>query len=90
MKGWLVVNAFLESEKFKGIYSLLTDSAKLHNIELECYTTADLCGEITEGFEGYNLPDFVIYWDKDICLAQNIQLPPARHNYQLILLTTIK
>ena len=78
MKGWLVVNAFLESEKFKGIYTLLTDSAKLHNIELECYTTADLCGDITDDFKDYILPDFVIYWDKDILLAQRLESAGVR------------
>ncbi len=73
MKGWLVVNAFLDSEKFKGIYSLLLESAKLHNISLELFTTAQLTDVIGEGFRGNTLPDFAVFWDKDVCLARSLE-----------------
>lgn len=73
MKGWLVVNAFLSSEKFSGIYSLLLESAKLHNISLELLTSADLSHIVGGNLNGREYPDFVIFWDKDICLAKALE-----------------
>lgn len=78
MKGWLVVNAFLDSEKFRGIYSLLLESAKLHNIRLELFTSSDLSGVTGEGFGANELPDFVIFWDKDVCLARRLEQARVR------------
>lgn len=73
MKGWLVVNGFLDSEKFKGIYTLLLESAKLHNISLELFTSSELSDVLGKGFAGKELPDFALFWDKDVCLARLLE-----------------
>ncbi len=78
MKGWLVVNAFLDSEKFRGIYALLLESAKLHNISLELFTSSELSGVIGEDFGSNELPDFAIFWDKDVCLARRLEQAGVR------------
>ena len=73
MKGWLIVNAFLESYKFKDIYELLLLSAKAHDIELEMRTTVQVSDVVGEGFGGFNLPEFALFWDKDILLARQLE-----------------
>lgn len=73
MKGWLVVNAFLSGEKYKDIYSLLLESAKLHNISLELFNASELSDVIGGGFRDMELPDFVVFWDKDVCLARLLE-----------------
>ncbi len=78
MKGWLVVNAFLDSEKFRGIYALLLESAKFHNISLELFTSSELSDVIGEDFGSNELPDFVIFWDKDVCLARGLEQAGVR------------
>ncbi len=76
MKGWLVVNEFVRSDKFYEIYNYLENSAKSKNVEIVRYTNADLC--LT--FDGLQKkidiekPQFCIFWDKDILLAQQLEL----------------
>lgn len=78
MRGWLIVNAFLESYKFKDIYELLLLSAKTHNIELEMLTTAQISDVVAEGFGGFDLPDFALFWDKDVLLARQLESASVR------------
>ncbi len=78
MKGWLIVNAFLESYKFQDIYGLLLSSAKTHNIELEMLTTAQVSSVVGEGFGGFELPEFALFWDKDVLLAKQLELENVR------------
>ncbi len=68
MKGWLVVNAFLNAQKFSEIYGMLLASAKLRDIDLQLFTNAQLLKPICENFA--QKPDFVLFWDKDIPLAR--------------------
>lgn len=78
MTGWLVVNAFLSGKKYKDIYSLLLESARTHNISLMLYDTAQLSSVVGEGFGDNILPDFVIFWDKDVCLAKRLEAEGVR------------
>ncbi len=78
MKGWLVVNAFLESYKFKDIYELLLLSAKAHNIEIQMLTTAQVSGVVGEAFAENELPDFALFWDKDVLLARQLESKGVR------------
>ena len=70
MKGWLVVNAFFELKKFDEIYGLLLCSAQKYGISLELKKTDELVEYASNGFSKITLPDFVIFWDKDIYLAK--------------------
>lgn len=67
-KGLLVVNSFVQSEKFDGIYSLLEGAASKRSVSLERVCGAELLAPLCSG-EDIPRADFVIFWDKDIRLA---------------------
>ncbi len=66
MNGILIVNHFLNSEKFNNLHSHLIASAEKKGIRLVQKTNLEmvLCDEI---------PDFVLFWDKDIMLARSLE-----------------
>ena len=64
IKGWLIVNSFVNSSKFYEIYDLLKDSAKKFACEIEIKKSNEIN---TLHFEK---PDFILFWDKDIDLAR--------------------
>lgn len=81
MKGWLVVNGFLHSGKFEEIYSCLKASADAAGVELLVRRSDALAGEVGEecfGADGEGKPDFVLFWDKDICLARRLEAAGIR------------
>ncbi len=71
MNGWLLVNGFLNAEKYKEIYTLLQTAARKRGAALELKT--NVLGEITEDNAFRDLPDFVLFWDKDILLARRLE-----------------
>ena len=73
MNGWLIVNSFVKWDKFSEIYSLLLDAGKKVGVSLEMKTSSDVFCSVQSGFEGLTLPDFVIFWDKDILLAKRLE-----------------
>lgn len=73
MNGWLVVNAFFELKKFNEIYNLLLDSAQKNGISLKLVKTDEISHYAADGFSEILLPDFVIFWDKDIYLAKSLE-----------------
>ena len=73
MKGWLIVNSFVKWDKFSEIYNLLLEAGKKVGVELDLKTSSDIFCSVQSGFEGMELPDFVIFWDKDILLARRLE-----------------
>lgn len=73
MLGWLVVNGFIESKKFNELYTFLQNAADKVNIDLYVKSTCDLLCTIDEQFQYFELPDFVLFWDKDIYLAKRLE-----------------
>ncbi len=71
MNGWLIVNNFVNSEKSKALWSMLLNAAQAEDIKLEIKRTGEL--NIPIGDEFSSLPDFAIFWDKDINLAARLQ-----------------
>ncbi len=76
MYGWLVVNGYFKSDKFEELFSFLLNAAEAKGIALEkvenCSVLADvLTGEILS--PQTPRPDFVLFWDKDIRLAQTLE-----------------
>lgn len=74
MTGWLIVNEYLNNEKFKELQDLFLDAAEKKNVELRAYTNAEFVvdyetGEAFSEAFSEGLPDFVIFYDKDISLA---------------------
>lgn len=72
MRGWLVVNSQVRSDKFSEIYGLLLEAATACGLALELRDTADPVLTVG-GNVGIDYPDFAIFWDKDIYYAQMLE-----------------
>lgn len=66
MNGILLVNHFLNGEKFNELHSHLVKSAKIQNIDLTIKTNLELAADEVN-------TDFVLLWDKDINLARRLE-----------------
>ncbi len=73
MKGILIVNHFLDSEKFSDIYARLCESAQAHGASLTLMTNRDLMHVEGEALPFPFPPDFILFWDKDILLAEKCE-----------------
>lgn len=73
MKGYLIVNSFVRAEKFQELYQFFLNSAVRLNINLEVKRTEDFISDLEEDFKNIALPDFVLFWDKDIYLARRLE-----------------
>ncbi len=69
MRGWLVVNGFLSSTKFNEIYRWLKTAFECRGHIIDVYTNTELA--FMDSNRG--LPDFVLFWDKDIVLAKRLE-----------------
>lgn len=77
MNGWLVVNEYVNNDKFNELFNMLTDAA----VEAECclvkHTNTEIWQLLCE--HGYDIQDiaesvdFVLFWDKDIKLAKVLE-----------------
>ena len=69
MKGLLVKNAFLSSPAFDALYALVFEAAAVRGVSLVPTDSASLALPLDEP-----LPkaDFVLFWDKDIPLAERL------------------
>lgn len=74
--GWLIVNGYLESEKFDEIYDWLIAAAEKNNCKLRKLPNDQLDSilKISSGVTNWNQrPDFVLFWDKDVRLAKMLE-----------------
>lgn len=71
MTGWLIVNNFIDSKKFYEIYDFLIRAGKKHGIDIIMKKTGEVMFFVGERI---NLPDFVLFWDKDINLAMRLEM----------------
>lgn len=69
LKGFLVVNKFLNSQKFNEIYDWLQRAARGFGIVLDYVDNASIVTENCLDFYAENY-DFCLFWDKDILLAR--------------------
>lgn len=76
MRAWLVINSFMDNQKFKNLYELLSLAFKKHNVSLEIKTASDISLEVGANIQ--NKPDFAIFWDKDIYLAERLEKEGVR------------
>ena len=76
MKAWLVINSFMDNQKFKNLYELLSLAFKKHNVSLEIKTARDISLEVGANIK--NKPDFAIFWDKDIYLGERLEKTGVR------------
>jgi len=74
--GWIVYNEFLSSEKFIEPVQQLCNAATARGLRLYPKTNAAISYTLHSTGIIFNekLPDFVIFWDKDIRLAKALEL----------------
>ena len=77
-QGWLIVNEYLDTEKFLEIRKLFLSGAEKKNVKLTVYTNADFAVDLSGAVvksrafdEGE--PEFFIFYDKDITLASALE-----------------
>ena len=77
-QGWLIVNEYLDTEKFLEIRKLFLSGAEKKNVKLTVYTNADFAVDLSGAVvksrafdEGE--PEFIIFYDKDIALAAALE-----------------
>ena len=77
MNGWLITNAFLNTNKFSEINLWLLEAAKKQGIDLLIKTNVDILplmdDKLKLQLEHSNTPDFILFWDKDIRLAKYLE-----------------
>ncbi len=75
---WLIINEFLNSNKFNEINQYLLIAAGSCGIKMNIVTNAECMAYISSNRSGVllheTLPDFVLFWDKDIRLAKHLEL----------------
>lgn len=72
MKGLLVVNGFIKSQKFLQLYTFFENGAKKLGIQLQRTTTDALCCKSDGQLAEINA-DFILFWDKDVFLAYRLE-----------------
>lgn len=75
--GWLVVNNYIDNEKFNEIYNTLMIAGKKKGLSLSLKKAGEI--PLIPGQQpNFSLPDFIIWWDKDVNLArayENLGIP---------------
>jgi ribosomal protein S6--L-glutamate ligase/gamma-F420-2:alpha-L-glutamate ligase len=71
MKAWLVVNSFMNTDKFMHLYEMLSLAFDKRGISLDIKTASDISLEVNKKID--EKVDFIIFWDKDIYLAQRLE-----------------
>lgn len=76
MRGAIVCNGFLRGAKFSEPVSMLIDAAGRKGVRLDAYLNTDLCLPVGDPSLARTLgdPDFAVFWDKDVRLAENMEL----------------
>lgn len=74
MRGWIIVNGFLYTNKFSEITQMFTDAAQKHRITLDIKSNSEIYTGIFELDPKVKKPDFVLFWDKDIILARYLEI----------------
>lgn len=74
MRGWLVVNAFLHTQKFQEIYALLNGACFSRGVVLQMKTNDEVLTYLQQDQSlKESLPQFVLFWDKDVYLAKRLE-----------------
>ena len=71
MKGYLIVNSFMKTEKFISLYEMLSKSFNERGVSLEIKQASDISLCVGEPLK--EKIDFAIFWDKDIYLAERLE-----------------
>lgn len=73
LHGWLVVNQFLNANKYSELYDWFQAASKKYGIRLTVKTNSELIVADLATLSKEENVDFVLFWDKDIRLAQSLE-----------------
>lgn len=77
MKALLIVNGFLNTQKFEELYEMFQKSAKKFSVVLDLKTNdeimIDINSENVYENKAINDVDFILFWDKDVKLARYLE-----------------
>ena len=78
MQGWFIKNAFLKADSFLETERLMLETAHSLDVDLQVKTNADLLCRLGDFPKSSlllddDLPNFVIFWDKDVRLATYLE-----------------
>ena len=62
MKGYLIVNSFMKTEKFISLYEMLSNAFKNRGVSLEIKQASDISLKVGEPLK--EKVDFAIFWTK--------------------------
>ena len=71
MKGYLIVNSFMKTEKFISLYEMLSNAFNDRGVILEIKQASDISLKVGERLK--EEIDFAIFWDKDVYLAERLE-----------------
>lgn len=74
MRGWIIVNGFLYTNKFSEITEMFIQAAKKYRVELDVKSNSEVYTGIFQLDKTVKKPDFILFWDKDIILARYLEL----------------
>ncbi|HWR18762.1 MAG TPA: RimK family alpha-L-glutamate ligase [Clostridia bacterium] len=78
-QGILVVNAFISTPGFSDAYERLGLAARRNGVTLSLKTNAELVFDAANGrLLNAKLPDFAVFWDKDVRLALQLEAAGVR------------
>lgn len=78
LRGLLVVNAFLKTNKFDDIYLTLAKAAEKKDIRLSVLTNAEVVALLCNEPKTLAEYDFCLFWDKDVQLAMQLEAAGMR------------
>lgn len=70
--GWVIYSGFLQSEKFIDFAHMLRDAGVEHGHEVDVFTNGEIVNIITNHWD-VRMPDYVLFTDKDIYLASQLE-----------------
>ncbi len=70
--GWLIINEFLRGDKYEEMYTALKSAASARGVLMQLKTNAELMHEVGGNLPA-PLPDFCIFWDKDVYLCRSLE-----------------
>lgn len=73
MNAWLIRNTYLNTSKYNNLVDILKASFKEKDVNL-IVKTADQIGIEIDTIKNVELPEFVIFWDKDYYLARKLEI----------------
>ena len=74
MRGRLIVNHFVKNDKFGELFAMLEAAAAPFDVELKrCSNSAMWLELARSGYELKDKPDFILFWDKDVRLAYELE-----------------